>query len=337
MIEQETISRSEVLKELNIPEDTLSTYERELELNNEAVSSPLETFTKEDLDSIRFFHRLRESGLTYNEIKMLSSFAGILKNVEFKETSEIKDLLLLSPVYRLKQSMNLARQELGELKAKAQELENALNKLSEGKGVAQAEEIVRLKTELEAKERSFNTIDRKLSETMLERAKLESELALYKEAKNGQVQIKGKKAKELYKIIIEKDLEIEEVKKKNSELLEKFQKSEEEALEFQERLELMEEDIAEMEHEVEERYQEQITNLREQIESLIGKKQSEWETFFKESSELHRKEILSLQRRHEQEILRLKRKIKEQIEEIEQLKMRQNPFLGLLKIGTGQR
>ena len=336
MLEQEKYTRTEILKQFDISEDTLSLYETELELLNEPVSSPLEHFTQEDLDSVRFLHKLRESGLTYNEIKLLSSFASVLKNVDFDPKDEIKNLLLLSPVYRLKQSLNLAKQELTELRAKALELENTLGKLNSGKALEYTEEISKLKAELEVKEKSFNSLDRKLSETMHQKVKLESEIAIYKEAQNGQVQIKGKKTKELYKTIVEKDLELEEVKKKNTEFLEKLQKSDEEIIELQERLELMEEGIAEMEHEVEEKYQEQIANLKGQIESLIDKKQNEWETFFKESSELHKKEILNLQRKHEQEILRLKRKIKEQIEEIEELKIYKNPLLGLLKIGSGR-
>ena len=199
MLEQEKYTRTEILKQLDISEDTLSLYEAELELLSESAPSPLEHFTQEDLSSVRFLHKLRESGLTYNEIKLLGSFASVLKNTDFGPKDEIKNLLLLSPVYRLKQSLNLAKQELTELRAKALELENKLGELSSGKSLEYTEEITRLKAELEVKEKSFNSLDRKLSEIMHQKAKLESEVAVYKEAKNGQVQIKGKKQKNFIK------------------------------------------------------------------------------------------------------------------------------------------
>ena len=96
----------------------------------------------------------------------------------------------------------------------------------------------------------------------------------------------------------------------------------------------MEDEIAEMELEVEERYHEQISSLREQIEGLIQKKQNEWDNFYSKTGEQHRKELLTLQRKHEQEILRLKQIIKEQTEELDELKTYRNPIAGLLRIGT---
>jgi DNA-binding transcriptional MerR regulator len=77
MLEQIKLTRADVLKELNITEDTLSLYEHELELSSEPSSNnPLEVFTSEEAESIKLFHKLRESGLTYNEIKLLTSFAA---------------------------------------------------------------------------------------------------------------------------------------------------------------------------------------------------------------------------------------------------------------------
>ena len=69
MLEQENLTRDEVLKQLGIADDTLSIYEQELEMSSESTSCGLETFTKEDTESIQTFHKLRESGLTFNEIK----------------------------------------------------------------------------------------------------------------------------------------------------------------------------------------------------------------------------------------------------------------------------
>ena len=330
MTQQEKLNREDILKKFNISEDILSSYERELDLVCEPDASGIETFTQEDIDSICTVHKLREAGLTYNEIKLLTSFAGVLKDVEFESESKIKDLLLLSPTSRLKQSLSMARQELDKLKKKAEELEDTIRKLSEASKNDDDVKLASLRTEIEAKEKSFNSLDRKLQETLLAKAHLEAELASYKEGKNGTSQIKGKKAKELYR-------ELTETKKKIEESTSKLQEEEGRSQEYLERLELMEEDMVEMEHEVEEKYQEQITSLRSHIEELIEKKQKEWEIFYTESSEIHKKELLTLQRKHEQEVLRLKQKIREQIEEIEMLKARSNPLLELFRIGSMQK
>ena len=320
MLDQEKLPREEVLKKLNLAEDTLSLYERELEIEPDSNLGGLESFTGEDFESIQMFHKLRESGLTYNEIKLLSSFTEVLKNVSFEGQEKIKGLLSLSPIYRLKQSLNIARQELEAIKAKACELEETLNREIESRSLPASETITALHAELDAKQKTINNLDRKLSELTL--------------SNNGQTQIKGKKAKELYQVIVQKYLEIAEIKKKNEDLTTEVSQSKEQALELSERMELMQDEIAEMELEVEEKYHEQISNLREQIEGLIEKKQIEWEAFYSKSSEQHRKELLTLQRKHEQEILRLKQVIKEQIEELEELKTCRNPLAGLLRMGS---
>lgn len=333
MLEQEKkISRQEVLKELEIDEDTLSLYERGLGINVGATSGGLESFCEEDLESIRVFHKLRESGLTYNEISLVSSFSEILKNVDFNEVGDIKKLLKLSPIFSLKQSLNFARQELETLRSKVKELETELEGALGGKKTT-----YNLDHELEAKQKTINNLDRKLQEALLQKAELETQLAMYKEGKELNFLPKGKKAKELYQTVIQKELEITEIKKKNEQLLAELEKTKDESFELMERLELMEDGALESEHEVEELYQEQITNLRGQIESLVGKKQKDWETYYTQASEQHKKEILTLQRKHEQGILRLKQKIKEQFEEIQELKTYKNPFLGLLKIGEKLR
>ena len=336
MLGQERLSREEVLRELNVAEDTLSMYEQELEINPEPSSGSLETFTKEDLKSVQLIHKLHESGLTCNEIKLLASFSDVLKNLDLEQPEGIKSLLQLSPVYRLKQSLNIAKQELSLLKGKVEELEFALKRAVES-GSPATESVSLLQSELEAKQKIINNLDKKLSEVILQKAQLESQLAMYKEGKGAQIQIKGKKAKELYQVIVQKDLEIAEIKKKSEQLQVELDQSKEGSLELQERLEHLENSIAEMEIEVEERYQEQISGLHDQIEDLIEKKQSEWETYYVKTSEQHRKELLTLQRKHEQEILRLKQKIKEQIEELEELRTYKNPLFGLFKIGAGQR
>ncbi|MBI3590600.1 MAG: hypothetical protein HY094_04390 [Candidatus Melainabacteria bacterium] len=336
MANQEKLSREEILKELDIPDDTLSLYEHELEMDTDPNSSGLDSFTSEDLQSIRMFHKLRESGLTYNEIKLLTSFSELLKSVDFEGKDEVKNLLKLSPVYRLKQSLNLTRQELNMLKTRLLELEKALEKEIENKSQFSGDSSSVVQAELTLKQKAINSLDRKLSEVLLQKTQLESELTLYKVGQP-QIQIKGKKAKELYQTIIEKEAELLELRKKNEELLIKLNEEKEESAELMERLDLAEDEISEMEHEIEERYQEQIDSLRGQIESLINKKQKEWESFYTQSSDMHRKELLASEKRREQEVLRLKQKIKEQIQEIDQLKTFKNPLLDLLRMGSGQR
>ena len=327
------ISRKQVLEELELDNDTLSLYEHELEIDTEPDSKGLESFTREDIESIKIFHKLRESGLTYNEMKLLASFSEFMKNIDLEEGESIKSLLSLSPVYRLKQSLNLARQELSALRTKVQELEQILEQELENKTSKIDPKI--LQAELDAKEKTITNLDRKLAEALIMKNQLEAELVIYKGGKS--VNLKGKKTKELHQTIIQKELEIGELKKQVEKLINELQGSQGESDELTERLNLMEGEINEIENEIEERYQEQIANLRKQIESLVDKKQKEWETYYVQSNDQRRKELLTLQEKHEKEILRLKQKIKDQFEEIEELKSFKNPFSGLLKIGSGLR
>lgn len=336
MLKQEKFQRDDVLKELGISDDTLALYEHELEINTEPGSSGMESFTSEDFESIKVFHNLRESGLTYNEIKLLSSFSEVLKNVDFAGENEIKNLLNLSPVYRLKQSLNLSKQELSLAKSRLIELEEALKKEIENR-TNLGEDPSNVKTELGTKQKTINNLDGRLSEALQQKVQLESELELYKSSKGGKTQIKSKKAKELYKDLVAKEEELSKLNEIHKQLIAELDEQKEESAELRERIEFMEDGITEMEHEIEERYQEQIDSLKKQIESLIEKKQKEWESFYVQSNDQHRKELLTLQRKHEQEIMRLKYRIKEQIEKIEELKMQRNPLIGLLKMGSGQR
>ena len=333
MLEQEKLNRTEILKELEVTDETLSLYEHGLGINVDPLSSGgLEKFTKDDLQSLKIFHRLRESGLTYNEINLLGSFSEVLKNVDFADIGGVKNLLKLSPLFRLKQSLNLARQEMESLRTKTQELEETLEEAIEAKN-----SVSLLESEIETKQKTINNLDRKLSETLIQKTQLEEQLDLYREGKEVPVQVKGKKAKELYQVLAQKESDLTELRKKNEKLLSELELAKEDSSELQERLELLEDEVAENEQEIEERYQEQIAGLKAQIEELISKKQKEWENYYAQSNEQHRKELLTLQKRHEQEILRLKQKIKEQIDEIEEIKAMKNPLLGLFKIGASQK
>ncbi len=337
MTEKEKLKRDEVLKLLDIPEDTLSTYEKELEINSSYPNDdPLENFTSEDVDSIRVFHRLLESGMSKNEVRILASFSEILRNVDIDGSDGIKNLLALSPIYRLKQTLGVARQELELLRQKSSELEEKLIKEIEFR--AQVDKTnCSLSAEVEAKQKTLESLDKKLSETLLQKAHLESQLSVHAESKlsssqiSQSAQLKGKKSKELYEVIVQKDSEISELKSAIDKLKEEIKKKEEEAEELSERLEFVQDDMAEMENEVEERYQEQIKSIRENVEGLIDTKQKEWDAFFLKISEQQKTEILTLQRKHEEEVKMLKDKISDQLVEINQLKMSKNPIVGMFK------
>lgn len=328
----EKLTRNEVLRELDVTEDTLSVYEHELEMDIDPTSGGIGSFTQEELKSLRLLHKLRESGLTYSEIKLLTSFAEILKNVDIEEKEELKSLLSLSPIYKLRQSLILTRQELASLREKAKELEEALNKeIKARENIAQGDISV-LQTELDAKQKALNNLDRKLSETLQLKSQLETDLQIYRQGKTPITQIKGKKAKELHETISKKDLELEGLKKKNEELTTELEKSKEETLELMEQLDYIENEVQENEQEIEERYKIQINSLKAQIEDLVDKKQKEWEKYCTQSNEQHKIELLVLQRKHEREILKLKQKIKTQMGEIEELRAIKNPLLGLLNV-----
>lgn len=335
MLEKEKLNREDVLKLLDIPEDRLTDYEMELEIisSDEDVA---ENFTNEDVESIKVLHKLLESGMSKNEVKILASFSEILRNVDIEGSEGIKNLLALSPIYRLKQSLNITRQELSSLTSKALELENKLLREIEARAQVDKQNIF-LSAEIETKEKTLESLDKKLSETLLQKAHLESQLSVQPnvESKTSSTlppsQLKGKKSKELYEIIVQKDVEATELKKKIEELNLELKKSNEENQELAERLEFMEDDISEMEQEVEERYQEQIKTIREQVEGLIDSKQKEWDNFFTKSSEQHKTEMLTLQKNHEEVVLKLQDEINEQMLEIETLKASRNPISGIFK------
>lgn len=336
MLEKEKFNREDVLKLLDIPEDRLTDYERELEIissNNEEDIA--ENFTNEDVESIKVLHKLLESGMSKNEVKILASFSEILRNIDIEGSEGIKNLLALSPIYRLKQSLNITRQELNSLTSKALELEGKLLREIEARAQVDKQNIF-LSAEIETKEKTLESLDKKLSETLLQKAHLESQLSVMPSAESkastsAVTQLKGKKSKELYEIIVQKDVEVAELKKKIEELNLEIKKSNEENQELVERLEFMEDDISEMEQEVEERYQEQIKTIREQVEGLIDSKQKEWDNFFAKSSEQHKTEILTLQKNHEQEVMKLKDELSGQMLEIETLKASRNPISGIFK------
>jgi len=337
MSQKEKFNRDEVLKLLDIPAETLSSYEMELEIASPLVEESPESFSNDEVESIRVLHRLLESGMSKNEIRILASFSEVLRNVDIEGSEGIKNLLSLSPIYRLKQSLNVAKQELESIKSKTKELEGKLLKEIEFRAQIDMQNIS-LSAEVEAKQKTIDNLDKSLSETLLQKAHLESQLAVPQvapqENKNTQnlvANLKNKKTKDLYEIIIQKDVELAELKKRIEENVAENQKLKEENLELSERLEFMEDDIAEIEQEVEERYQEQIKSIREQVEGLIDSKQKEWDSFFNKSSEQQKKELLTLQSKHEAEIQKLKEVMDDQVVELEQLKLMKNPLAGMFK------
>lgn len=312
MKEQTKIKRQEILEELKITNDTLALYEQELEIaTNPLLDELQETYTEDEFNLIKMFHKLRSSGLTFNEIKLLTTMSEVLNATELGESSEIKKLLALSPIYRLKQALNFAKQELKELKIKTKDLEEALNKASEGN--LHTNEIEFLKSELEAKQKTIDILDKRL-----------------KESYSSPQQVKGKKVKELYKTIQEKEEEASKLKKEKEELKSRLEETEEETEELKESLAQLESDFSEMEELVEEKYKEQIVSLRAQIETLVETKQKQWDKYYKDSNEQHRRELLTLQRKHEREIANLKERIRQQEEELRELRFARNPIMGFI-------
>ena len=312
MTEKTKIKRQEVLEKLNITEDTLLAYEQELDLSSGPEST--ESFTDEDFKLVQTFHKLKGSGLSHNEIKILSSVSEALKSTDLEDNEEIKNLLALSPVYRLKQSLNLSKQELNNLREKVRELESALEKAA--KPGKETEDVSLLKKELELKEKNIALLEKKLSE---ENAP------------------KGKRAKEVYQNLIQKEIEASELKKKVEELTSKLDESFLESEDLKDHIDLVEAEFADLMEEIEDRYKQQNSSLKGQVESLIERKQKEWDSYHKNSGSQHKKELITLQKKHEQEILRLKHKIKEQTEEIEELMSFRNPLIGLVKLAAKLR
>lgn len=312
MTETTKIKRQELLEKLNITEDILSSYEQELDLSSGPEST--ESFTEEDFKLIQTFHKLKGSGLSHNEIKILSSVSEALKSTDLEGNEEIKNLLALSPVYRLKQSLNLAKQELNSLKEKVHELESALEKAP--KPAKGTEDVSFLRKELEVKEKNIETLEKKLSEENTP---------------------KGKRAKELYQNLVQKEIETNELKKKLEGLTSKLDESILESEDLRDHIDLIETEFTDVMEEIEARYKQQNSSLKGQVESLIDRKQKEWDIYYKNTGSQHRKELITLQKKHEQEILRLKQKIKEQTEEIEELMAFRNPLVGLIKLASKLR
>ncbi|MBI3308512.1 MAG: hypothetical protein HYZ79_03990 [Candidatus Melainabacteria bacterium] len=334
MAEQTKIDREDLLKKLNISEEELLFYEQELELAGNSDDNAINTFTDEELKLIQFFHKLRASGLSNNEIKVLSSVSEILKSTDIEHSDEIKNILALSPTYRLKQSLNIARQELTSLRSRVHELEKTLEDLLNSD--SEISNMAMLQKELEVKQKTLDSMDRRLADAISQKKQLEALLAAYKEGATP-LKIKGKKAKELYEALIKKETELEETKKRNEELSVKSEDNLAEAEELREIIDEMEEEFRARGEEIEEQYKEQISTLKKQIEELIDRKQKEWEAYYLKSSDQHRKELLTLQRKHEHQSLRLRQKIKELEEELDDLKTRQNPLFALLKVGSKLR
>lgn len=328
MTEKTKFKREEVLSNLSISDSELSLYEQELELSQDLPEGSARTFTEDDCKLIKIFHTLRNSGLSLSEIRILSSMSEMLKNTELDCSEDIKSLLLLSPAYRLKQSLNIAKQELQILRSKVSELEKSLNEVSESTSLS--EEATFLKKELDIKTKTINNLDKRLTEITAEKARVESLLAAYKEG-NPQLKIKSKKARELYEELVQKELELSEFKKRNEELEQKVNENLLEADELRDVIEAMEEDFRDRGEEIEEQYKEQIASLKSQIEQLVDRKQKEWESYYVKSSEQHKKELLTLQKRHEHYVSSLKHKIKMLQEELNEVRSQKNPFSMFLK------
>jgi len=148
MIEQEKIGQDIIKDNLGIPEDTLSLYEDELGLDPDLNKNNLEDYAKDNLEAVEIFHKLRQSGLTPNEINLITSFSELLGNVNLDSIGGVKNFYKISPNYRLRQTLKLAKQEISNLRNKTKELEELLTEALEAK-----KQILILEDELDAKQK----------------------------------------------------------------------------------------------------------------------------------------------------------------------------------------
>ncbi len=140
MVEKENYNREEVLKLLEIPNETLYSYESELEIES-PQDDDLALFTNDEVESIKTLHKLLESGMTKNEIRILASFSEVIRNIDIEQAGGVKNLIALSPIHRLKQALNIARQEFESLKEKTKELEEKFIREIENKAQVDMQNI----------------------------------------------------------------------------------------------------------------------------------------------------------------------------------------------------
>ncbi|MBI3590033.1 MAG: hypothetical protein HY094_01485 [Candidatus Melainabacteria bacterium] len=343
MLKKEKLSYKEILDELNLTEDTLSSLERVMEGKNSSDSENYRNHTNysnnnEEVAPLEITQKLRESGLNSFEINFLASFSEKLKGI-LDDVGGINNLVKISPAYKVKQALNVAREELHYLKSHIQKLEKTQEDASKLKN-----KIFQLQSELGTKNQVINNqeqvIDNKnqiienqnkqLDDALTLNDQLGEQLNSYKRNKTVVPDYYPGRGKERYYSANERDFELFETRKKNQELLEELQRSEKEFVELKEELEITKGKTTKVVQDVEREYKDKITNLREQIDSAVNKKQKEWDQYYARLCEQHKVELLTLQKRHDEHIVNLKQNIEQREKEF----YGSNPVLELFsKVG----
>ena len=321
MHKHEKLPRELVKEKMGVDEDTLSLYEHELAIyehelaiNSGPILNEAEEFNNEELESLEIFHKLRESGLNYNQINLLATCFDALKDTKI----DLRDFFKISPSNHSKKSLQIAKLELSSMETKIQELEFQLEEALEIK-----KQFVQLETELDAKQRLVNKMDRELQEALMEKGRLKARLDSIRNEGPDSYHYRAEDNNELYQSLTHKDSEIMENKRRNQELMEKLNQKEL-------TVKFMEEKIRHIEDDIEDRYKEQISSLQGQIEGLVEKKQKEWDKFYAQLCKQHKTELTTLQQRHKQQVSNLELKI-EVLKESGSFK---NPILSLFKSVT---
>ena len=298
MLKNEKLSYYDVLEDLNLPEDSLPILENVLGGNYGPNSVVLENSPEEDLNSEQILQKLKEAGLSSREINILASlFENINIPKILDEVGGATNLLRLSPNYRLKQTLTLAKNEIKNLRKRLQ-----ISEKTSGEVTKLKKAILQSESELKAKQKIIDNLNEQLSDTEILNEELESQLNTKSRGKD---------------FSSEKEFELIEIKRKNNELTEE--------------LEIMEQRAIEAAEETEDLYKERIASLQNEVYSAIDKKQKEWEEYYAQLNEERKKEILTLHERKEEEISKYKKIVKEQEEELEKLMAYKNPLSGLFK------
>lgn len=304
--------KNAIEEKTNEIEDKTRQYKAELEAKQKAMDT---------LDSKLSDVLIEKSQLESKINTLESKFNSTKAELEAKEKTlesfdkQISNILL--------QKSNLESQ-LASNRAKLEVVEGATE--------SQDGTISKLRAELEAKQKTLENLDRELSEALLQKSLIEEKFLALQEGKiTPPKEIKGKRSKELYQMLVQKEFELNESSKSNEEMTLKLKSKESEISSLKEQVDFLEISFKEMEAEISEKYKEQITSLRSQIEILIEKKQKEWEKLYSSASEQHKNELLTLQKNHEVEVQKLKEELNDKTAELEGIKIAKNPILAILK------
>ena len=288
---KENLSYKEVLKDLNLTEDTLSLLENLVKGNKEVL--------EDDKGSEEVLKRLQDTGVNNIEINLLTTLTENLKELLHK-IGGIDNFVKISLTYWVKQKLSNSLNELNDLKNKMTEVKSEL--LKKEQELEEQKHLVESKGQtIEILNESISNLNEKLSEVLITKDTLVpgSDFTSPNIIYASEIQTK-KRASEL--------------KKENIELVEK--------------LKLAEARVIQVEQEAKAHYKEAIAKLQQKIQNTVGEKQKEWEEFYAKLNEQRRVEILTLQESHEKKIFEYEQKINELYN---QFGSNENSVLGFLK------